>query len=339
MHEDFKKIDQVFVLSDSSVNVYGFRLLTAGYQMDEFLKNPIGYYNHLKDDGVLVRWEDVKLDGDKVIGTPVINMAHPRAARTIKEIENGFLNAASVGHLCLLDYEFEDNAAEPDKPTLVGLKWYNKECSLVDSPGNRSAFKAGLYDADDKEINLSDLTEILKTKNSHMKEIKLAVTPALISLLGLSDEPSAAEVSKGITDLHDRAKNAEKGLQDLKDDAVQKEVNNLIDTAFGLKKITAEQKVLLAKDYAAEPTKLKSLLDSMVGFTPIAGALRQTDRQREGAVTEMTPQVKSLVDKGWKGLDKAGELKNLKDADEAAYKELYKTEFGFYPNESPAPKK
>jgi len=39
-----KKIDREFILSDSSVNVYGFRLLTSGYQIDEYKKNPIGYH-------------------------------------------------------------------------------------------------------------------------------------------------------------------------------------------------------------------------------------------------------------------------------------------------------
>lgn len=57
----FKKIDREFVLSDSTKNVYGFRLKTDGYQIDEFKKSPIGFYNHLDDDGVLVRWDDLRI--------------------------------------------------------------------------------------------------------------------------------------------------------------------------------------------------------------------------------------------------------------------------------------
>ena len=43
MTDKFKKIDRQYVLSDSTVNEYGFRLLTSGYQLPAFKKNPIGY--------------------------------------------------------------------------------------------------------------------------------------------------------------------------------------------------------------------------------------------------------------------------------------------------------
>jgi len=42
MTEKFKKAGRQYVLSDSSVNEYGFRLLTSGYQIESFRKNPIG---------------------------------------------------------------------------------------------------------------------------------------------------------------------------------------------------------------------------------------------------------------------------------------------------------
>jgi hypothetical protein len=59
--------------------------------MDEFQKNPIGYYMHLRDkQGVLVKWEDLRMDGDKVFGKPCINLSHPRGERTVDEVESGF---------------------------------------------------------------------------------------------------------------------------------------------------------------------------------------------------------------------------------------------------------
>src|SRR6185369_11715418 len=142
----------------SSVNVYGFCLLSNGCLLDEVLKNPIGYYGHEKQDGILLTWENVRLGGDNIMGSPVINLEHPRAARTIQEIEDGTLKAASVGHICLLEHELRDNPADPENPILVGKKWYYKECSLVDSPANRSAFAVELFDKDNNIINLSDVT-------------------------------------------------------------------------------------------------------------------------------------------------------------------------------------
>jgi hypothetical protein len=108
--DKFKKIDKDFLLTDSSLNSYSYRLLTSGYLMDEFKKNPIGYYLHAdpdnteytRKDGVLVKWEDIRKDGDNVYGKPCINLSHPRGQKTVDEIESGFLNAASMGHFVVI---------------------------------------------------------------------------------------------------------------------------------------------------------------------------------------------------------------------------------------------
>jgi len=97
----FKKIDKEYKLTDSTVNSYGFRLLTSGYLMSEYQKNPIGYYMHKdRDNGVLVKWEDLRKEGDYVWGKPCINLSHERGQRTVDEIESGFLNARIPGTLC-----------------------------------------------------------------------------------------------------------------------------------------------------------------------------------------------------------------------------------------------
>src|SRR4051812_31119672 len=85
MIDKFKKIDRQYVLSDSSVNEYGFRLLTSGYQMEAFQKNPIGYYMHRREDGIVLKWEDLKVEDDKVVGTPVINLSNGRGVQTCDE--------------------------------------------------------------------------------------------------------------------------------------------------------------------------------------------------------------------------------------------------------------
>ncbi|WP_315814071.1 hypothetical protein [Paraflavitalea speifideaquila] len=84
------KLNKEFLITDSTVNVYGFRLLTSGYLMDEFKKNPIGYYMHKREEGVLVRWEGFRVEGDAVYAKPVINMSHPRGSRLFKRFRMVF---------------------------------------------------------------------------------------------------------------------------------------------------------------------------------------------------------------------------------------------------------
>jgi hypothetical protein len=327
------KASKQYILSDSSVNEYGFRLLTSGYQLASFAKNPIGYYMHKREDGVALKWEDLHIDGDNVVGTPVINMSNARGQQLVDEVENGFLNAASVGHIVVLEYSTDPEMmlAGQTGPTIT--KWYNKECSLVDIPGNANALTC-LYDNDGNEMKLADLMggkESLLNTNNSMEKFELSLEE--IKALGLSGTPDAAAIKMGIRDLAARAENAEKALADLQDETTAKEVSDLLDKAHDDKKITTELKTVLASQYAGKPKELAIVLNSIPAFVSVNEHLTQKDKGTR------TPRVQELMSKGWDALHKKGGLAELKAADEEAYNELYKGKHGHYPNQKTPPKK
>ncbi len=321
----YKKIDKDFVLSDSSVNVYGMRLLTSGYDMAEFKKNPIGYYGHQKEDGVLMRWEELRIDNDKVIGRPVINMAHPRAERTIREIEDGFLNAASVGKLVIIDAELEEGGEDPGNPVLVVTRWYNKECSLVDNPGNRNAMKVELYDHEDNELNLHDIIH-LKINRPDMKKVTLELTPKLLGILNLSDEKATAEaISAGIEQLYDENESlasakakAEKDLADTKAATAAARVRAILNKGLQDKKYTTETRNKLELAYASMPDELEDLVKSMPAFEGLVDRIEKVNARK---------LKKGYAEKTWDELDLADELESLKQADLELFKEKYKQKF------------
>lgn len=321
-----KKIDKEFLLTDEAVNCYGFRLLTSGYLIDEYKKNPIGYYMHERAAGVVLRWEDFRIDKDKVFAKPVINLSHPRAQQTIDEIENGFLNGASVGHFVILETSEDAALKLPGQTGPTVTKWYNRETSLVDIPGNFNSL--ALYDAEGNTINLSDFTQ----QKISMKQIFLS--PAHLTALNLKAEATQAEVDTTIADLIAKAQkvdtlqqqlndaNTEKtkavnDLAALKKTTTENEVKALVDTALDAKKITKQLADTLAADYKENPTGLKALLDAMPAYTPIA-------QQLQGAEKE----VQDLVAKGWDKLDKENQLENLKAKSLDEFKKLYKEKFG-----------
>ena len=190
MADKFKKLDKEYVLSDSSVNEYGFRLLTEGYQLHEFQKNPIGYYMHRREDGVVLKWSDISITGDTITGRPVINLSNGRGAQTCQEAENGFLNAASMGHIVVLEYATDPALMLPGQTGPTITKWYNKECSLVDIPGNNNAL-VRLYDAQENEISLAGFTlgGIVEKRDAvqlaHASEKNIQLVPMLENLLGM----------------------------------------------------------------------------------------------------------------------------------------------------------
>lgn len=337
MNEKAKKASKEFVLSDSSINVYGFRLMTEGCMLEEFQKNPIGFLNHEREEGVLVLWEDLRIDGDKILGTPVINLNHEKGQQCLDDIENGFLNGASVGDIQLQEYYYELDEASGCE-VLVASKWWFKECSLVDMPGNRSSFAIDLSDATEKQINLNDLKETLK--NNSMKKIQLAITPALVSLLGLADGGASADektIEAAIENLSDKAKQAdalktenaaltalkdtaESALKSLQDSTTAEAVNRILEEGLAAKKLTVQLRDKLATQYAGKPTELKDLVDAMPAYQPVSKQLNG------GASGELPEDVKG---KTWDELAwQRGALENLKDNHNDHFKKLYKEKFG-----------
>jgi hypothetical protein len=311
-----KKIEKEFLLGDSTVNSYGFRLLTSGYLMGEYQKNPIGFHMHDRPAGVLVRWDDLRVDGDCIYGKPVINMSNPRAQQTIDEIENGFLNAASLGHFVVLEFSNDESLKLPNQEGPTVTKWFNRECSLVDIPGNFNALT--LFDKDENPINLSDFT---KTKNPTMKQI--IINGAQLSALHLRADADESAFNSAFNDLVAKAAKvdaSEKALNDLRAQVSKDKVEGILTPALASKKLTVELADKLRVDYATNPDGLKNLVDAMPTYQPIT---KQLEADKDFG--------KDLADKSWDELMQSGQLANLKAKNPELFRQIYVKEFGTEP--------
>ncbi len=328
MIEKFKKLERQYVLSDSSVNEYGFRLLTSGYQMDSFRKNPIGYYMHRREDGIALKWEDLKIEDDKIVGTPTINLSNARGEQTCAEAENGFLNAASVGHIVVLEYSTEKEMMLPGQTGPTITKWYNKECSLVDIPGNSNAL-THLYDANENELNLVDLN-IGKRSLPGLQENTLI---DLCDVLGLAQKTTETEVRDAVKHLANKARNLEAAnitlskdkqslqvqLDEIKSLRCRYEVTALLNRALEDKKVTVALKEKLNEDYANNPEGLKTLLAAMPAYQSIAAQLKN---QKQADTSE------NWVWDDYEKNDPTGnKLKLLRANDPVRYQELFDKKF------------
>lgn len=197
--QNYKKIDKEFCITDNTVNVYKYRCLTEGLQLDEVKKNPIGYWMHNREKGVIVRWEDFRIEKDKVFAKPKINLNNPNGQTIIDQIENGFLNSASVGKIVVLEVSNDNNLKlkGQTKPTIT--KWFPREISIVDIPGNYNAV-ADLYDTDNKGLSLSDLQNF--NINKDLEKIDLDKIITLLNIKTVSE----TEIIKKIEFLISQAK-------------------------------------------------------------------------------------------------------------------------------------
>lgn len=318
--DSFKKIDKEFCVTDNSVNVYKYRCLTEGLLLDEVKKNPIGFKMHNRDGGVVVRWEDFRIDGDKVFAKPVINLSHPNGEAIADEIENGFLNAASVGKIVCLAASDDPKLKLEGQTGPTVTKWFPREISLVDIPGNYNAL-ANLYDLEDNELNLADF---VKPKNKNMSKILLAAN--LLTALNLSDNATDGELNIALQNLVDKANKVDAlekdlsekttALEDLKATSLAKEVADLVAKGTADKKLTKDLADKLATDYATNPTGLKSLIDAMPAQLLVVDAL---------ADQKLTDQI---LGKSWDDLYASDDLETVRikfpDLFEKLRKEKYK---------------
>ena len=90
----FKK---TFVVSDESVNSYGFRIITAGIRLENAKKNCPCFYDHKTWDIPLGHWENFRIENNRLLADLVINGDNEREKNYIKKIENKDIQGCSVG--------------------------------------------------------------------------------------------------------------------------------------------------------------------------------------------------------------------------------------------------
>lgn len=309
----FKKIDKEFLLTDNTVNCYGFRLLSEGFLLDRF-KPAIGYLMHKRDNGVAVKWEDFRWDGDKLYAKPVVNTS--RFPDLVDEIEAGFYDAASVGHIVALEWSDDTSMKLEGQTGITVTKWFCRESSIVDIPGNFNAL-GQLYDDNDKMLmDLSDNKINNIPKNQTEKMDKLVLTGTMLTGLNLMADATQAQVETAFADLLAKAKRtetAEQKFKDLQAERTKEAVQNIIKQGKNEGKLTNDLAAKLEEDYKENPEGLKALVASM---------------PKQTRVTDDKPDLSAIPEKyrgkTFEELYNSGELANLKAECPEYYKQLTK---------------
>ena len=177
-----------FLLSDESVNSYGFRVLTDGIDTSRFEKNPVMFYNHNREMGVIGKWTNIRKSDKKLFATPVFDEKDDFGRKLSGKVQDGFIKAASIG--IELDY-YNDKADNPVVKSCTLI-----EASICDVPSNQNALV--LY-VDDKPV---------KDKNNILKLCKLKISSdmneelkQIIKALGLPENAAVSDIIKAINTL------------------------------------------------------------------------------------------------------------------------------------------
>lgn len=195
------------VISTSSLNVYGTRVLTEGVDIEQYQKNPIVLYMHQRgsrNDIPIGTMENIRIEGDKILGTPKIDEDTPEEKVIAAKWERGTLRMLSAGVDILEWSDDPQNVVQGQtRPTVTRSKLF--EVSIVDVGANDDALQVRLYSGN-KLLTLAkdednDLLPLLKPDNNDKPQNTISSMNEILMLLGLpasATEPEAVAAIKAL---------------------------------------------------------------------------------------------------------------------------------------------
>ena len=130
-----------FIISDESVNRYGYRILSRGMSTTSFKKNPVVFYNHGTYSLPIGKGKNLCHEPDGTITLDIdFDTEDEQALAVQKKAERGFLNACSVG-IDVLETSADASVvlSGQTRPTVTRCELL--ELSICGIPGNRNALR------------------------------------------------------------------------------------------------------------------------------------------------------------------------------------------------------
>ncbi len=337
------------VISDESINSYGFYLLNKGADLSLYKKNPIMLWMHNrawrgKKEEVLPigTLDNLRFNEDKQRweGDPVFDMEDKFAAEIGRKWEAGILRMVSAG---VRPVEWSEDKKLMKKgqtrPTLT--KWILREVSIVDIGSNYNSL--AFYDEKGECVNLSDIPEdefpvkklFDNQNNKQMEVIKLSDNTELnadqVQKL-YDDSKTHAAALKKLDDSNKELSDKVEGFEKAEKEAEKAEATQLMDAAVkdGRIDATPDKEGNTARDnwqqlFDKDHKSAKLALESLPKRTPASEKLSDEDNPTEREELEKL---------SWDELDKAEKLETLKDKYYDLYEQKYEKEFGSKPKKS-----
>ena len=173
-----------FIISDESVNRYGYRILSRGMSTASFEKNPVVFYNHGTFSLPIGKGNNLQHEIDGTITLDIdFDMEDEQAVAVQKKAERGFLNACSVG-IDVLETSTDATLVltGQTRPTVTRSELL--ELSICGIPGNRNALRLN-------GVHTEDIEHILPRINHTKEELNMK---RVFEQLGLPETATEADI-------------------------------------------------------------------------------------------------------------------------------------------------
>ncbi|MBV3629554.1 HK97 family phage prohead protease [Bacteroides uniformis] len=319
------------IISTSGLNCYGGRVLTSGIDLTQFQKNPLLLWMHRRsfdrDAMPIGRIDNLRTDGDRLIGTPVFDQNDEFAKKIESKWENGFLRMASAGIEIIETSDAPEHLLQGQTRRTI-TRCRLEEVSIVDMGGNDEALQ--LYDRSGKVLKLAagednDALPLLAPEkkddpsgtapdgkaDNQTNKLTQSMNKEILQLLGLSETATEQEAVGALRLLKEKADKVET-LQ-------LASITAVVDGAIAEKRITADKKehfVNIGK--AAGIDSLRTTLSLMQPVRKPTEVIHQTDAPRD----DEPKTYAKLSDVP------ADQLEKLREERPQDYERLYKAEYG-----------
>ena len=318
------------IINTSGLNCYGSRVITSGIDLTQYKRNPILLFMHRRStDGKSLpigRIENLRVDGDKLIGTPVFDENDPFAKQIADKWEHGFLRMASAG------LEIRETSVDPavlvegqTRATVTLSKL--EEVSIVDIGGNDDALQLHhngklLTLAAGEACDLLPLVELAAPKQEENENAdpsansnplnKTKMNKETLQLLGLGESATEQEIHEKVKLLKEKADSAERMQLSA--------ITQAVDTAIAEKRLTGDK-----RDHFIELGKkagVESLRETLQLMQPARKPADVIDQQHDNPAGGEHLTFAKLSDVP------ADQLGKLRTENRKEYARLYKAEYG-----------
>jgi len=328
---------KTFVLTDESLNSYGFWLPLSGAVLDQFKKNPIMLWMHnrawrgTKDEVLPIGyWDNIRIEGKKLLADAIFDDQDEFSAAIGEKVENDILRMASCG-IRVIETSRDTKWLKPGQTCETPIKWALREASIVDIGSNDNSLALVFYDENDHIINLRE-----NEANMPLKKLSDIVTPnrndmkKLAQFLKLTEDATEEQVLAAVQDLQNKLTQAETAkttaetqLADIKKkEGEQKkaEVKELLDAAVKDGRLNAESRGSWEKLFEKDHDAAKDTLSAI----PMRKSMKEQIESGDG---KNEKERDALARMSWDELDKGGKLRILKEKYEDLYEEKFEEKF------------
>lgn len=310
---------KTFILSDESVNCYGYRVLTDGIRLDKFGKNPLMLYSHNRELLPIGTWENVRKEDGRLLAEAKFDENDEFAMQISDKVEKGIIRCCSIGFE-IISLSDDPELLLPGQRYMTVTESQLLECSICALGANSNAMALSHDGESLKQGDILHLSMELELPNNNENmdnnENRIATLEAQVQELGNSNATLSQErdtLQARVTELTAQVETLQTQINDRRNG----DINAMIDNAVREGRLSEGDREAWRALLNADYDNASKALANITKPTSLAGMINSHANASEA---ELAAE--------WDKADRDGRLAGLKASDPARFAELYKAKFG-----------